>query len=154
MGLSKDKVLLSIEPGLLQRLDFQAARDGKGHDRSSIVEGLIKSHLVLPDDLAALLLVSNTPGLGDVKAAGCQSCEAVERSKATLHLSVDASRRLGFYAVWVDRNRGAVVEDLIREHVTPWKIYDPRECHLTSRRKDRRNDEAQISPDVAGSPGE
>lgn len=145
MNTKKSKLTLSIEPGLNQRLDFQAARDGKGHDRSSIVEALIDQYLKLPGDVQDFFLDAPQTQRPDAKSSRRQPAAAVNRDKTTFYLSFMVAKRLGHYAVWVGKDRSSIVEGLIRDHVTPWDIYDPRESHLTTRRKDRHGREAQIN---------
>jgi hypothetical protein len=145
----KSKLTLSIASDLSQRLDFQAARDGKGHDRSSILEDLIKDHVPLPDDLAAFLVGARQAGPTDDKASRRQSPRPVARGKTTFYLSVEFARRLSLHAVLTGEDRSSIVEGLIRDNFTPWNIYDPRESHLSTRRKSRQSDSAEINSPVA-----
>jgi hypothetical protein len=141
----KSKLTLSIDPGLNQRLDFQAARDGKGHDRSSIVEGLIDTHIKLPDDMDDFFDDVPETRAPDDKSSRRQAAETVTRNKTTFYLSPKVAKRLSLYAVWTKKDRSSIVEGLIRDHVTQWDIYDPRESYLTTRRKDRQSGASPIS---------
>src|SRR5271163_4862262 len=100
MNPKKSKLTLSIEPGLNQRLDYQAARDGKGHDRSSIVEALIDRHIKLPGDVRDFFLDAPETQHTDAKSSRRQPAEAVTRDKTTFYLSPMMAKRLGHYAVW------------------------------------------------------
>src|SRR5580658_8947202 len=101
MLLKKSKLTLSIDPALNQRLDFQAARDGKGHDRSSIVDALIDQHVKLPDDMQDFFRDVPETQRSDAKSSRRQPPEAVNRDKTTFYLSNLVAKRLGHYAVWV-----------------------------------------------------
>jgi hypothetical protein len=150
----KSKLTLSIDPGLNQRLDFQAARDGKGHDRSSIVDALIDQYVKLPGDVQDFFLDAPETRRSDAKSSRRQPPEAVNRDKTTFYLSHLVAKRLGHYAVWLGKDRSSIVEALIRDHVTPWDLYDPRESHLTTRRKDRQGREAQINSSAGATTSE
>jgi hypothetical protein len=146
MKVKKDKKLtLSIEQGLNRRLDIQAALDGKGHDRSSILDGLVKQHIERPDDVTAFMVDAPKPQATEVKASGSQPVATVTRSKTTYYLSFESDRVLRLHALLTRQDLSPIVEGLIRAHVTPWDIYDPREFHLTSRRKDRQGGARPIS---------
>jgi hypothetical protein len=56
-----------------------------------------------------------------------------------------AARILGLHAQLAERDKSSVVESLIEEHVTPWDVYDPRECFTTSRSKGRQSKAAEIN---------
>jgi hypothetical protein len=136
----KKKLTLSIDPELNQRLDFQAAVAGKGHDRSSIVDALVERHIQLPDDWQHFPDVESTASeQPDDKASGRQ------REKTTFYLSVRAAKILGLHSQLTETNRSRVVESLIEAHVTPWKIYDPREFKAPARRNGRQGEEVSIS---------
>jgi hypothetical protein len=140
---AKKKLTLSIDPRLNQRLDFQAAVAGKGHDRSSIVDALITGHIRLPDDWQDFPdTLSATPEPPDDKAAGRH------REKTTFYVSVKAARVLGLHSQLAETNRSRVVEALIEDHVTPWDVYDPREKYLSTRRKDRPSEVGLINSSV------
>jgi hypothetical protein len=140
MNATKKKLTLSIEPSLNRRIDIEAAVRGKGHDRSSIVEGLINRHICLPDDWREFPdNDARTPRPADGKASPRQ------REKTTFYVSTMAARLLGLHAQLTEEDRSSVVERLIAEHVTPWDVYDPRECHLTTRRKGRQSEAAEIN---------
>jgi hypothetical protein len=142
---AKKKLTLSIDPALNRRLDFQAAVDGKGHDRSSIVDALVVAHIRLPDDWQDFPDAPDaTPEPPDDKASPHR------REKTTFYLGVKAARMLGLHAQLAEKSRSRVVEALIEDHVTPWDVYDPREKFLSSYRKDRRSEAAEISLAVAG----
>ena len=142
--IPKKKLTLSIDPALNQRLDFEAARAGKGHDRSSIVDALIIEHVHLPDDWRGFPdMPSATPEQAEDKPSPRQ------REKTTFYLSAMASRLLGLHSHIVEADRSSIVERLIREHVTPWDLYDPREKFVTSRRNGRQSEAASISPTAA-----
>jgi hypothetical protein len=137
---AKKKLTLSIDPRLNQRLDIQAAVSGKGHDRSSIVDALITGHIRLPDDWQQFPdIPAATPEPPDASPSGCR------RDKTTFHLSVKAARILGLHSQLAETTRSRVVEALIEEHVTPWDVYDPREKHLSTRRKDRRSEATEVN---------
>ena len=142
--IPKKKLTLSIDPVLNQRLDFEAARAGKGHDRSSIVDALIIEHIHLPDDWRGFPdMAPAAPERTDDKPSSRQ------REKTTFYLSAMASRLLGLHSHIVEADRSSIVERLIREHVTPWDIYDPREKFLSSYSKGRQKGADSISPTVA-----
>ena len=142
---SKVKLQLSVEGALVRRVDYDLARRGPGLDRSGLVESLVNEHLSIPVGLIAGGDGLDSPLAIESSAAVRPADGQLERYKTTLHLSASAARRLGVYAAWNRLDRGDVVSALIREHITPWETYDPRESYLTSRRKDRRNGDAQLS---------
>lgn len=140
----KKKLTLSIDPELNRRLDIQAAVAGKGHDRSSIVDGLITGHIRLPDDWQAFPTdESATPEPTDDKASGRR------REKTTFYVSVKAARMLGLHSQLAETNRSRVVEALIEEHVPQWDVYDRRKSFVSTRRNDRRSEASEIR-DTAG----
>jgi hypothetical protein len=136
----KKKLTLSIEPRLNLRLDIQAAVSGKGHDRSSIVDALILSHIKLPDDWQDFPDAEpGTPELPEDKSSPRQ------REKTTVYVSAKASRMLGLHAQLAETNRSRVVEALIDTHVPVWAVYDQREYKAPARRSDRRSEGDAIS---------
>lgn len=136
----KKKLTLSIDPMLNRRLDLQAALAGKGCDRSSIVDGLILGHIQLPVDWQDFPDTGPiTPEPPDDKASPRQ------REKTTFYVTVKAARVLGLHSQLAETNRSRVVEALIETHVPPWDVYDPREKYLSSYRKGRQSEVAQIS---------
>jgi hypothetical protein len=144
MNVKKTKLTLVIGEKLNQRLDLQAAIGGKGHDRSSIVEGLINAHIRLPDAVDDIL---SEPA--EAKASGRQPARDGTRGKTTFYLSPSTARRLQLHATWTGEDRSEAVERLIREHVPPWDVYDPRKSFVSARPKGRQSDAAPISPDAA-----
>jgi hypothetical protein len=130
----KKKLTLSIDPDLNRRLDIQAAVAGKGHDRSSIVDGLITGHIQLPDDWQ---------DFPDSESSASELTEALsaprQREKTTFYVSIKAARMLGLHSQLTDATRSRVVEMLIATHVTPWGVYDQREKFVSTRRNDRRS---------------
>lgn len=144
MIAKKKKLTLSIETALNRRLDFEAAVRGKGHDRSSIVEALISGHISLPADWQQFAVEGEaTPQRTADKAP------ARQREKTTFYFSPMAARLLGLHAQLAEADRSEIVERLIREHVAPWDVYDPRDSYVASRRKSRQSEEAEISSSVA-----
>jgi hypothetical protein len=140
----KKKLTLSIDPALNQRLDFQAAVSGKGHDRSSIVDALILGHIRLPDDWQDFPDTDGaTPEPADDKASLRQ------KEKTTFYLSVKAARMLGLHAQLAEAHRSRVVESLIEEHIPPWAVYDPRRSFVSTRRIGRQGEAEAINPSVA-----
>jgi hypothetical protein len=141
MNATKKKLTLSIEPSLNRRIDIEAAVRGKGHDRSSIVEGLINRHICLPEDWREFPdSDAQTPRATEGKASPRQ------REKTTFYVSTMAARLLGLHAQLTETDRSSIVERLVTEYITPWDVYDPRECHLTARRKGRQSEAAEINP--------
>jgi hypothetical protein len=141
MSANKVKLTLVIADKLSQRLDIQAAVAGKGHDRSSIVEALVNAHISLPEAVDAILTRPM-----EAKPSGDQAAEDEKRSKMTFYLSPSTARRLQLHATWSGEDRSEAVERLIREHITPWDVYDPREYYRPARRRDRPSEAPQISP--------
>jgi hypothetical protein len=139
----KKKLTLSIDPELNRRLDIQAVLAGKGHDRSSIVDALITGHVRLPDNWCQL---PDMPSVAleppDDKASGRK------REKTTFYLSVRAARMLGLHSQLSETNRSRVVEALIEDHVPMWAAYDQRKSFVSAKRRDRRTEGVEISPDV------
>jgi hypothetical protein len=146
VNAKKTKLTLVIGEGLNRRLDYQAARDGKGHDRSSIVEALVEAHISLPEAVDAIL----TQPAEAVASARQPSADGA-RSKTTFYLSPSAARRLQLHATWKGEDRSEAVERLIRDHVTPWDVYDPRKSYVSARRIGRQSEATQISPDAGES---
>jgi hypothetical protein len=130
----KKKLTLSIEPRLNLRLDIQAAVAGKGHDRSSIVDALILSHIKLPDDWQDF--PDSSPGTPEPPE---DKPSPRQREKTTVYVSGKASRMLGLHAQLAETNRSRVVEALIDAHVPVWAVYDQREFNKPARRSDRRS---------------
>ena len=146
----KTKVTLLIPEKLNQRLDFQAAVDGKGSDRSSILEALIEAHISLPHSTSDLLDgCPETSEPAEAKPGGRQPTRDATRSKTTFYLTPKTASRLKIHADWTGEDRSSTAERLIREHITPWDVYDPREKFLSSRRSDRRSVVDQLSATVA-----
>ena len=142
--IPKKKLTLSIDAELNRRLDLQATFSGKGHDRSSIVDALVVEHIQLPDDWKHHLApASASPDRTDDKPSPRQ------REKTTFYLSAQAALILGLHAQLTEADRSSIVEGLIRDHVTPWDLYDPREKYLTSRSKGRQSGADSISPPIA-----
>ena len=121
MNEKKTKLTLVIGEKLDRRLDLEAAISGKGHDRSSIVEDLINTHISLPEAVDAILTEP-----AEAKASGRQPTEDGTRGKTTFYLSPSTARRLQLHATWTGEDRSDAVERLIREWITPWNVYDPR----------------------------
>jgi hypothetical protein len=140
----KKKLTLSINTSLNQRLDFEAAVKGKGHDRSSIVEALIVRHICLPDDWQDF-----PDDGGDTPRRAADKPSVRHREKVTFYFSPKAARLLGLHAQLTEADRSDVVERLIDENVTPWLVYDSRKFHVRTRPKDRQSEEAEINPPVA-----
>lgn len=129
----KKKLTLSIDPELNRRLDIQAAVAGKGHDRSSIVDGLIVGNIRLPDDWQDFPdNESATPEPPDDKPS------ARRRDKTTFYVSVKAARMLGLHSQLAETNRSRIVEALIEDHIPEWGVYDQRKSFVSTRRTDRR----------------
>jgi hypothetical protein len=146
----KKKLTLSIESSLIRRLDIEAAKEGKGHDRSSIVGALVEGHIILPDEVGDFFDESSTPAQQpDGKASERQPTNPTNREKTTLYLSVKSARRLGLHATWTGEDRSSAVERLIREHIPSWKIYDPEDSYLTTRRKDRQGGAPSVRDSAA-----
>jgi hypothetical protein len=141
----KVKLQLSLSTALVRRLDYEAARRGPGLDRSALVEALVVEHVQLPAGWVVGGGGAEPPRAIESSAAERREGSESGRYKTTLHLTVLTARSLGVYSAWFGLDRGDVVDQLIREHVTPWDLYDPRESYLTSRRKDRRTGDAQLS---------
>jgi hypothetical protein len=141
---AKKKLTLSIEPRLNQRLDFQAAVAGKGHDRSSIVDALITGHIQLPDDWQDFPdTTSAMPEPPDDKASPRQ------REKTTFYLSVKAARMLGLHSQLAEKNRSRVVEALIEDHITPWGVYDTGKFSVRVLPSVRRSESSEANLNVA-----
>lgn len=148
----KIKVTLLIPEKLNQRLDFQAAVDGKGSDRSSILQGLIEAHISLPDGIGDLLEgCTGAAEAAEAKPSGRQPTRDATRSKTTFYLSPRTARRIKLHADWTGEDRSSAAERLIREHITPWDVYDPREKFVSARRTDRRSVADQLSPNAPSS---
>jgi hypothetical protein len=144
VNAKKSKLTLVIGEKLNQRVDLEAAIRGKGHDRSSIVEALVDAHIRLPHAVDAILTQP-----AEARACTRQPSEDGTRSKTTFYLSASAARRLQLHMTWTGEDRSEAVERLIREHITPWDVYDPREKFLSTRRIGRQSEAPQISSDVA-----
>jgi hypothetical protein len=148
----KSKLTLLIGENLIRRLDFHVASKGKSADRSSVLEGLIADHLRLPDDVGALLdgLPSPTRPL-DALATRQQRAKDGKPGKTTFYLTSRTARTLKIHADSTGEDRSATAERLIREHIAPWEIYDPREFHLRSFSKSRQGEADEIRS--SGAPG-
>jgi hypothetical protein len=148
--VKKSKLTLSIAAALNQRLDFEAAIKGKGHDRSSIVEALISEHVKLPENVDQLL--DSSPEMQeaqDAKTSGRQPTEAVTRGKTTFYFSPTAARRLRLHSLSTGQDCSSIVEGLIRDHVAPWKTYDESKMFVSARPRDRRRNEPQLNSPVS-----
>jgi hypothetical protein len=142
--MNKKKLTLSIEPRLNQRLDIEAAVKGKGHDRSSIVDGLILGHVQLPDDWDQFPdAPAETPEPAEAKASRRPT------DKTTFYVSVKAARVLGLHSQLAEKNRSRIVQALIEDHVPPWAVYDSREFNRPARRTDRQSRASLISETAA-----
>src|SRR5689334_22078985 len=124
MSEKKTKLTLVIGEKLNQRLDLQAAISGKGHDRSSIVDALVNAHIRLPEAVDAILTQP-----AESKVSTRQPAEDGITGKTTFYLHPSTARRLELHMTWAGEDRSEAVERLIREHVTPWDVYDPRKYH-------------------------
>jgi hypothetical protein len=144
MTAKKTKLTLVIGEKLNQRLDLQAAIGGKGHDRSSLVEGLIDAHIRLPHAVDAILTEP-----AEAKASGRQPTEDGTRGKTTFYLAPSTARRLQLHATWTGEDRSEAVERLIREHIPPWDVYDPRKSFVSTRRNGRQSEAEVISSAAA-----
>jgi hypothetical protein len=145
------KLTLSIAPELNRLLDIQAALDGKGSDRSSLLDGLVKAHIKRPDDLDSLMAGIQESQSAVVKASGSRS------PKTTYYLSVEADTRLRFHKMTTREDLSKIVENLIRDNVTHWgaydtakqRVYDPSEHRLHKHSKGRQNEAFEVnSPDA------
>lgn len=144
MSAKKTKLTLVIADALNQRLDFEAAVRGKGHDRSSIVEDLVRAHICLPEAVGEILTRPM-----DVKSSGGQPTEGGKRSKVTFYLTDETARRLALHMTWTGEDRSEAVERLIREFITPWDVYDPRKSFVSTRRIGRQSEGEAISSTAA-----
>jgi hypothetical protein len=126
------KLTLSIDPGLNQRLDFQVAKDGKGSDRSSLLDGLVKAHIQRPDDVSALMVDAPKSQPTDAKTSRRQPPATADKSKTTYYLSVEADRLLRLRSLMTGDDLSTIVSGLIADHVAPWDIYDRRTHHTSA----------------------
>jgi hypothetical protein len=58
------------------------------------------------------------------RAAKPVKLEDASKVKATIHLSAEAAKRLGVYAVMVNQSNSGVVESLIMEHLRRFVVSD------------------------------
>ena len=50
--------------------------------------------------------------------------QAVNKVKCTLHLSIEASRKLDIHATMMSCDRSALIDKLIHEHLRRWVVSD------------------------------
>jgi hypothetical protein len=152
--LAKKKLTLSIARELNQRLDFEAALKGKGTDRSSLVDALLNERICLPADWTDFAVTSpETPCPPEAKPSRKPGDSDATREKTTFYISGKAAMLLSLWASLTQTDRSAVVEGLIRDHVTPWQAYDPRTHHTAAYRRssgrvvteDRRDHADEVS---------
>jgi hypothetical protein len=144
MSARKTKVTLVIDGELNRRLDYQAARDGKGHDRSSIVSGLVEAHIKLPDAVDAILTCPV-----EAKPSGRSATRDDNRGKTTFYLPHETARRLALHMTWTGEDRSAAVERLIRAHVPVWEVYDSAKFRKPTLRTNRSDPAGDVNLDVA-----
>ena len=73
--------------------------------------------------------MSESPEAGSVKArkrttAKPATGQGAGKVKATIHLSVEASERLGIHAIKMGMDRSELVEWLIHQHLRRWVLSD------------------------------
>src|SRR5271163_1985235 len=124
------KLTLSVDPGLNQRLDIQAALGGKGSDRSTILDGLVKAHIKRPEDMDALMADAPKSEPAEAMASRGQAAPNVDKSKTTYYLSVESDRLLRLRSLMTGNDLSTIVSGLIREHITPWTVFNPAEFRL------------------------
>jgi hypothetical protein len=112
------KLTLSIDPELNRLLDFQAALNGKGSDRSHLLDDLVMNHIEHPDDWDSLVASVKDSQPTGVKASGSQG------SKTTYYLSVEAEVRLRVHKMKTREDLSTTVANLIRDHIPHWGIFD------------------------------